>query len=948
MRSPYVGLPAVVTLALATAAMAATPDEAEFFEKKIRPIFAEKCAVCHGEQLQSAGLKLTTAEGFQKGADTGPLFVRGDAEHSRLLMAVGYQDKVKMPPAGKLPDNEIEALTAWIKQGAPWPGVAGETVTGETVTKDEGLDPQWSKEQESHWSFQPIKNHQPPRVKKEDWAQTPIDHFILAKLEEEGLAPAPRAGDLTLLRRATYDLHGLPPTEAEIEAYEADQTPGAFARLIERLLASPRYGEKWGRHWLDVARYADSTGLDDDIKVPYTWRYRDYVIDAFNQDTPYDQFIFEQLAGDSLPPEGTDEVNKRGIIATGFLAVGTKPLVQQDKVKMKYDVVDEQIDTTAKVFMGLTMGCARCHDHKFDPISAKDYYSMASIFASIKDFESLDPQFTVSKVHLEPLVPKHVYKLYKDHQEKIRNTKTEIASIIGHEVLRHVIEHRSPKLPQYMVAAYEVYNDGADAEAVAERERLDCDVLKLWAGYLKPGDDLRLHLKEWHAAGQSNRAEVAENYRKRVHARGVEWVAKLAEWRQQIKAWDGAGKFPKKPDLRPGSDRFFSEVTLPAASQDEGSDAPDGPLAVPQQSRDFVLSVASRERVENLRKKMEALKESAPSEPAMAYAPGESESVDQHVFVRGNHNNPGAAVPKQFPVILAGDDQEPVTSGSGRPELAKWLASPDHPLTSRVIVNRLWLWHFGQGLVRTPNNFGLMGENPTHPELLDYLSRRFVGKGWSLKAMHRLIMLSSTYQMRSQISDEAWAKDSGNRLWSRFNRRRLTVEEMRDSLLTLDGSLDLTMGGVLTDSLDSYGFKNAYLHPDKTQRRTVYLPIYRNKMPSLLTLFDFADPSASTATRARTSIAPQGLYFMNSDFVHERAGALASHLLQLDEARDTVRIEKAYSITLTRKPKPREVDETLDYLAHYPVPNDTSDVRHERWRSFCRLLLGSNEYNYVN
>ena len=433
-----------------------------------------------------------------------------------------------------------------------------------------------------------------------------------------------------------------------------------------------------------------------------------------------------------------------------------------------------------------------------------------------------------------------------------------------------------------------------------------------------------------------------------MHAKGLDWIAKLAKWREEIEAWDGAGKFPKRPDLRPGSDRFFSEVTLPAASQDEGSDAPDGPLAVPEQSRDSILSAASRERVENLRKKLDALKESAPSEPAMAYAPGESESVDQHVFVRGNHNNPGAAVPKQFPVILAGDDQEPVTSGSGRLELAKWLASPDHPLTSRVIVNRLWLWHFGQGLVRTPNNFGLMGESPTHPELLDYLSRRFVEKGWSLKAMHRLIMLSSTYQMQSQISDEAWAKDSGNRLWSRFNRRRLTVEEMRDSLLTLDGSLDLTMGGVLTDNLDSYGFKNAYLHPDKTQRRTVYLPIYRNKMPTLLTLFDFADPSASTATRARTSIAPQGLYFMNSDFVHERAGALASHLLQLDEARDAVRIEKAYSITLTRKPKPQEVDETLDYLAHYPVSNDTSDVCHERWRSFCRLLLGSNEFSYVN
>ena len=697
-----------------------------------------------------------------------------------------------------------------------------------------------------------------------------------------------------------------------------------------------------------MARYADSTGLDDDIKIPNTWRYRDYVIDAFNRDTPYDQFIAEQLAGDLIPPEKPGEVNERGIIATGFLAVGTKPLVQQDKVKMKYDVVDEQIDTTAKVFMGLTMGCARCHDHKFDPISAKDYYSMASIFASIKDFEDLDPVNTVSKVHLEPLVPKEIYERYKDHQEKIKRTKQEIKSIDDLEMFRYLIEHRTPKLAEYMVAAYEVYHDGADLEAVAERARLDCHVLKLWAAYLDPGDELRLHLKEWHEADTANHAAVAEEYQRRFRERGLDWIGKLEKWRHEVENWDGEGKFPKKPDLPPGEDRFFSEITLDVGAMDEGAKRVDGPFAVSKQLRDAVMPAASRERVDVLRAELERLEESAPAKPEMAYAPAESESVDQHVFIRGNHNNLGEAVPKQFPVILAGDDQQPVTRGSGRLELAKWLAKPDHPLTSRVIVNRIWHWHFGQGLVRTPNNFGLMGESPTHPELLDYLARSFVANGWSLKAMHRLIMLSSTYQMQSHVSDEAWTKDSGNRLWSRFNRRRLAVEEMRDSLLALDGSLDLTMGGALTESLDSYGFENAYLHPDDTQRRTVYLPIYRNKMPTLLTLFDFADPSASIADRAKTNIAPQGLYFMNSDFVHERARALAGHVLQVDAPRDSDRVEKAYWIALTRKPKPQEVDEALDYIAEYPVPDDKSDPRLERWQSFCRLLLGSNEYSYVN
>ena len=939
--SPYFRI--VGATALAVVATAATPDEIEFFEKHVRPIFVERCSSCHGEQVQMAGLELTTAEGFYKGGESGPVFVNRDPASSRLLAAVRYEGEAKMPPTGKLPDEQIEALTRWIAIGAPWPGTQVQPGTAEGAS---GLH--WTEEQESHWAFQPVRTEAPPGVGNREWVQTPIDQFILARLEREGLAPASRADGLTLLRRAKYDLHGLPPSKAEIDEFLSDTGPGRFARLIDRLLNSPRYGEKWGRHWLDVARYADSTGLDDDIKLPHTWRYRDYVIDALNGDTPFHQFVVEQLAGDSLPPEGTDELNKRGIIATGFLAVGTKPLVQQDKIKMKYDVVDEQIDTTAKVFMGLTMGCARCHDHKFDPISARDYYSMASIFASARNFESLDPSMTVSKVHFEPLVPQEIHRRYKDHQVEIGNTKQRIKSITDLAMYRHVIERQGPKLAEYMVAAYEVYHGGADAEVVADRERLDCEVLRLWAAYLEPGDDLRLHLKQWHEAGEQSQAAAAEEYERRFRGRGLEWIAELAEWRQQIEAWDGAGEFPEGPELAPGSDRFFSEVTLAAASMDEGATQVDGPFSVPQRSVDWILPSAWRKRVEDLREELKQLTEAAPSEPPMAYAPGRGESVEQRVFVRGNHNSPGAPVPKQFPVILAGQEQEPIAGGSGRLELGQWLASPDHPLTARVIVNRIWQWHFGQGLVRTPNNFGLMGERPTHPELLDYLASRFVRDGWSLKAMHRLIMSSSAYQMQSRVSDESWEKDSGNRLWSRFNRRRLAVEEMRDSLLALDGAIDLAMGGALTESLDSYGFENAYLHPDETRRRTVYLPIYRNRMPNLLTLFDFADPSASIAVRASTSVAPQGLYFMNSDFVHDRALALASHLLQDDGTRDSRRVEMAYRIALTRSPDPREVDEALDYIAGYPVSNDASDPRLERWRSFCRLLLGSSEYNYVN
>ena len=933
----------VAILAVAPAISAATPEQDEFFEKQIRPILVDKCSVCHGEQLRTAGLDLTTAEGFYKGGESGPVFAKDAPHASRLLAAVRYEGLVKMPPTGKLPDREIEALASWISQGAPWPGAEAETVAG-----DGDAGPQWSAKQTNHWAFQPIRPARPPRVQDEGWAQAPLDYFILAKLEEQGVAPAPRADRLTLLRRAKYDLHGLAPTEAEIQAFLADQAPGAFRRLVDRLLESPRYGEKWGRHWLDVARYADSTGLDDDIKVPYTWRYRDYVIDAFNQDTPFDQFIVEQLAGDLLPPEGAAKVNQKGVIATGFLAVGTKPLVQQDKIKMKYDVIDEQIDTMAKAFMGLTMGCARCHDHKFDPISAKDYYSMAAIFASVKNFQSLDPAMTVSKVHLEPLVPQDTYRRYKDHQDAVGHAKRRIESIVDVEMYRHVIEHRGPDLARYMVAAYEVYNGGADVEAVADREHLDCEVLRLWVEYLEPGEDLRLYLREWDEAAETDRAAVAAQYQQRFRDRGLEWIERLDNWRQEIEAWDGVGEFPEKPNLAPGSDRFFSEVSLTASAMDEGADGGDGPFSVAERSLDSILPSALRGRVQELRQELERLEESEPAKPPMAYAVTEGDGVEQHVFVRGNHNNPGAAVPQAFPAILAGEEQVAIAKGSGRVELARWLAEPDHPLTSRVIVNRIWQWHFGQGLVRTPNNFGVMGERPTHPALLDHLAHQFMQDGWSVKAMHRSIMLSSTYQMQSHISDEAWTRDSGNRMWSRFNRRRLSVEEMRDSMLAIDGSLDLAMGGALTESLDSYGFEAAYVHPDDTRRRTVYLPIYRNKMPTLLTLFDFADPSASIAARPRTSVAPQGLYFMNSDFVQERARALASRLLQLDGIDDSARIEKAYRTTLTRKPESQEVAEMLDYIAEYPVRENAADKRLERWQSLCRLLLGSNEFNYVN
>src|ERR1700730_11658380 len=376
----FLGLFLVLLLPSPRLRAQSTADGMEFFETKIRPVLSEHCFACHGPKMQTAGLDLSTKAGFFKGGENGPVVIQGDAENSRLIHVVGYQDKIKMPPTGKLTEQQISNLTAWVRSGASWPDEKG-VPSSVPVSEAEHQGPKYSKQQQDFWSFQPVKTPSPPVVQRKDWAKTPIDNFILPRLEKEGLEPARPADKLTLLRRATFDLTGLPPTEREFQDFLSDDSPQAFDKVVERLLASERYGERWGRHWLDVLCYGDSTGGDEDYKIPHAWRYRDYVITAFNRDLPYDKFIMEQLAGDMLPAGKPGDVNVNGTVATGFLALGPKMLSEQDKPKVFYDIVDEQIDVTSRAFMGLTIACARCHDHKFDPISTKDYYSLASIFA---------------------------------------------------------------------------------------------------------------------------------------------------------------------------------------------------------------------------------------------------------------------------------------------------------------------------------------------------------------------------------------------------------------------------------------------------------------------------------------------------------------------------------------------------------------------------------------
>lgn len=915
-----------------------TAEGAEFFETKIRPLLSEHCFACHGSRIQTAGLDLSTKAGFFKGGENGPVVSQGDPENSRLIHVVGYQDKIKMPPTGKLTDQEISNLTSWVRSGAWWPDE--KSLPSSLPASEPGHEgPKYSKEQQGFWSFQPVKVSSPPVVQRKDWAKTPIDNFILARLEKEGLEPARPADKLTLLRRATFDLTGLPPTEREFQDFLSDDSPQAFDKVVERLLASERYGERWGRHWLDVARYGDSTGGDEDYKIPHAWRYRDYVITAFNRDLPYDKFIMEQLAGDMLPAGKPGDVNVNGIVATGFLALGPKMLSEQDKPKVFYDIVDEQIDVTSRAFMGLTIACARCHDHKFDPISTKDYYSLASIFASTKQLSKLEG--ITSQLYFAPLVPSEVAERYEEHQKKIAAKKEAIDETIETEANRYAARLR-PRLADYMVAARRVYAGGKPAEELARESGLDLAVLEKWVTFLKPNEEVRPYLERWHGVSESSANEVAREYQTQFEATSHEREEMLSKWKESVAA---AVKEkmppPEKPKFQAGKNRFFSEVSFEK-----------GPFALPEKDPEKIYSPESNERLAILRREMEELKQTSPPEPPMASAVAEGTVVQQHVLVRGNPKSLGPEVAKRFPFILAGDRQPEITQGSGRLQLARWLTDPKHPLPARVMANRIWQWHFGEALVRTPSNFGLMGERPTHPELLDYLAGRFVESGWSIKAMHRLIMSSSAYQMSSQVSRKSAATDPSNRFWSHFSSRRLDVEELREALLALDGSLDLTMGGTL-QSGSGYEKENdpvlrVSLDPDTSRRRTVYLPLRRSNLPALLTLFDFPDATSTSEGRMSTNVAPQALYMMNGKFVAERSQSFAKFLLSDVNSTDAQRLQRAYVLTLTRKPTAHEIEAALAYISVAEHKDAGADARQKAWQSFCRILMASNEFIYVD
>ena len=881
---------------------AADPDPAgvEFFEKKIRPTLVENCYKCHSAQSEKVkgGLLLDTREGLLKGGDTGPAIVPGDPEKSLLIKAVRYTDEnLQMPPKDKkLSAEQVSALETWIKMGAPDPRLPKAALQAD-LEKGKG-----------HWAFQPVKPATIPKVKTRGWIETPIDAFILEKLEQRRIKPSLQADKRTLIRRASFDLIGLPPTPEEVQSFITDTSTNALAKVVDRLLASPQYGERWGRHWLDIARYADTKGyvFEEERRYPYAYTYRDYVIRAFNEDLPFDRFLTEQIAADLLPL-GED---KRPLAALGFLTLGRRFLNNQP------DIIDDRIDVVTRGTMGLTVSCARCHDHKFDPIPTKDYYSLYGVFASCNEPGEKPLLGTNS-------FPKQ-YPEYLTEQKKREEERKNYREKKDAEIMTKL----RAQVGDYLLVLHDAAarTNSEKSEALVRERKLDPLVSGKWKTYLEEtrrkedpifapwfafsalsSNDFPLKAKELSEkfaqnktgaesssittlfAGESPRdlKDLAERYNKMFAEVDKKWTSALASNTSAAQ-----GKIPSAlPDK--------NEETLRQVLYGEKS-----PVHLTEAELQKLFDVPSISELRRLQRKVDELDATHPGAPPRAMALVDNASPNTpHVFVRGNSGNPGAEVPRQFLALIAGEKRKPFEKGSGRLELAEAIASRDNPLTARVWVNRVWMYHFGAPLVRTPSDFGVRSDPPTHPELLDYLARRFTDDGWSLKKLHRLMLLSRVYQQSSEENPRYAKADPGNNLLWRMNRQRLDFEGLRDSLLATGGKIDLTSGGQAVDILQE----------PFSKRRTVYGFIDRQNLPGLFRTFDFASPDSTSPQRFYTTVPQQALFLLNNPFVVEQS----RYLLQRTEKEtaEERRIRRLYQIVLQREPAREEIAAGQKFLS---------------------------------
>ncbi|HEY2249495.1 MAG TPA: PSD1 and planctomycete cytochrome C domain-containing protein [Planctomycetaceae bacterium] len=960
----------LVWLAVAPGRAADPPVSAEqvkFFEKRIRPVLVEHCQSCHGEKKQEGGLRLDSRESLLKGSDGGPVVVAGKPAESDLIEAVRQTGDIKMPPKGKLAAAQIADLAQWVEMGLPWPSAAGKAGSSAEIAK-------------THWAFQPVRKPAIPATKDEAWPQTDIDRFILSKLESHGLAPAPAADRRTLLRRGTFDLIGLPPTPAEAAAFENDAAPlaQAFATVVERLLASSHYGERWGRYWLDVARYADNKGyiFFEEPSYPWGYAFRDWVIRAFNEDLPYDEFIRQQLAADQLPL-GPD---KRALAAMGYLTIGGHFM------NNVHDIFDDRIDTVTRGLLGLTVSCARCHDHKYDPIPAADYYSLYGVFRSSSE-PTVPPLF-------DRIPETEAYEYYELELAARRN---KLDQFLERKYVELVTAART-RLAEYLMAAFASRDQPSTEDfmlLIPEGDIHPLVVQRYWLYLQRTKKQHDPVWAPWHAlaaipetefiaksgklcegfsAGHDGENGVNPLVAQALSSKPLQSMKEVAEryaellgqidrqWQELLRETAAAGQ-PAPVGLSDPHAEQLRQVFY-------GSDAPAN---VPRLAGWGVLTLlpdrAAQAEFQKLIKELETWMIRGPHAPQRAMVlVDDPVPYEPRIFLRGNPNRPGNHVPRQFLGFLS-DKAEPFARGSGRLELARAIADRHNPLTARVFVNRVWQNHFGAGLVRTPSDFGIRSEPPSHPELLDYLAATFMEQGWSMKSLHRQIMRSAVYQQQA-ISDlgpvvsdagiselenaksipdsrltgvsnpkseipnpkSASLLDPENRLLSHKPRRRLDFEPLRDSLLAVSGTLDLSVGGPSVNLLAG------------SNRRTVYGFIDRLALPGLLRTFDFPSPDATSGGRDQTTVAPQALYLLNGPLALDCARKVLARPEIAGEKDYTRRIDLLYGLLFSRSPAASDRQLADEFFGPDPASRESNEL----WERYIHALLLTNEFAFVD
>jgi Protein of unknown function (DUF1553)/Protein of unknown function (DUF1549)/Planctomycete cytochrome C len=898
-------------------------ERAEFFETRIRPVLAENCYSCH-TQLRTSGLRVDSRQSLLKGGNSGPAILPGNPDESLLIRAVRHtHDRLKMPPAGKLSPQQIEDLAAWVQSGAYWP----EKSEVPQKTDKFVITP----ERRAFWSFQPL---QVPKLPK---TGSPVDYLVRKKLDEVGLKPNPPADRRSLLRRLSFDLLGLPPSPEEVETFVSDTSPKTLARTVDRLLESPHFGERWGRFWLDVARYGENDYSGTEVRdYPQAWRYRDWVIGAFNADMPYDLFVKAQIAADLLPGDNTKLLGGLGLFGLGpwYYSISHPPQARADERH-------ERVDMVSRGFLGLTAACARCHDHKYDPISMEDYYGLAGVFANVhyKSY-SLVPAEEVDRFQRQE---KKVKDLEKMIEGFLKRQSDELGEILAHQT------------SLYMQASWKVLGTSPSSEETrsaqirveAESRGLDAETLTRWAAFLDRRQEEHPFLEPWFRlrkesnASESEIRKVSDDYQELILSIIVEKKAIEEEMRLFL------AKLPPPEERErtrlPGGfvsgDGFEVSRTLKGTDIEPKSLSRDRYVAWKQLLGDDEKAIFRyqgnklerflqgewKKHLETLRGELERLKSNLPS--PYPYLPGIEEwehPENTKLNIRGNPFQEGHEVPRRFLAVLSDSQPKPFQKGSGRLELAEEIVA--HPLTARVMANRVWQHLLGSGTVRTPDNFGKTGDRPSNPELLEYLAWRLVDQKWSVKQLIREIVLSQTYQASSDDSKVNTSIDPSNRFFWRVNRRRLDAEAIRDSILSVSGQLEDKLGGASQE-----------LTPGN-RRRTVYLKVGRFKLDETLALFDVPSPSVSNSQRGVTNVPLQRLFFLNSEFVLNESEALVKRL-RTTSPDDLAMISKAYHLLFSREPSPSEVKMARAFL-------ETGGT--DAWTLYAQALLSSNEFVYVD